>query len=103
MSDLVSTRVNGSMVASFAGRDVRLVGKVVQQQNGAAVIEASDGAMVHVLGANIPFETPFVEVIGRAQPNGAVLQHAYSPWGHVFDLKAYDGLVRLSAKLAAAS
>lgn len=50
MADMVSARVNGSLLAAHVGRDVRLVGKVVQQQNGAAVIEASDGAMVHVLG-----------------------------------------------------
>ena len=37
-----SHRVNGATVVMHSGQDVRLVGKVVQQADGSAILEASD-------------------------------------------------------------
>jgi len=84
MSDFISTRVNGGMLANLTGRDVRLVGKVVQQANGSAVVEASDGATVRVVGANEAFATAFVEVIGRVNADQSVQQHAFVNFGNQF-------------------
>jgi hypothetical protein len=84
MSDFISTRVNGGMLANMSGRDVRLVGKVVQQANGSAVVEASDGATVRVMGANEAFATAFVEVIGRVNADQSLQQHAFVNFGNQF-------------------
>jgi RNase P/RNase MRP subunit p29 len=44
MAELVgsSVRVNGATLPKYVGREVRVIGKVVQQANGSAVLQASD-------------------------------------------------------------
>lgn len=96
-ADFISTRVNGGMLGSMAGRDVRVVGKVLQQANGSAVLEASDGASVRVAGANDAFASAYVEVIGRVNADGSVQQHAFANFGDVFgQFDVLTGCDRLS-------
>lgn len=43
MTDIGSSpRVNAATLAQYAGKLVRVVGKVVQQQNGTGVLQTSD-------------------------------------------------------------
>lgn len=51
-----------------------------------------------VSGAVEPYGTAYVEVIGRAQPDGSVQQMTMAPWGNEFDLDVYNKLVDLLQK-----
>ena len=56
----------------------------------------TQGASVTVNGAHEPYTSSFVEVVGRAEPDGSVTQFLVSPWGDSFDLKIYDKAIQLA-------
>eukprot|EP00301_Raphidiophrys_heterophryoidea_P013744 c21258_g1_i1.p1 GENE.c21258_g1_i1~~c21258_g1_i1.p1 ORF type:complete len:123 (+),score=20.81 c21258_g1_i1:35-370(+) len=99
MDEVWTPRVDGRMLQSLPqGQLVRLVGKVVQfsPSNGVAVIEACDGVNVNVQRTEMqPFQTTFVEVIGRVENGNTIEETQSNTFGDSFDLGVYGEAVAL--------
>eukprot|EP00019_Armaparvus_languidus_P000689 CAMPEP_0168597344 /NCGR_PEP_ID=MMETSP0420-20121227/10604_1 /TAXON_ID=498008 /ORGANISM="Pessonella sp." /LENGTH=88 /DNA_ID=CAMNT_0008634169 /DNA_START=18 /DNA_END=280 /DNA_ORIENTATION=+ len=86
MTDIGSSpRVNAATLAQYAGKLVRVVGKVVQQQNGTGVLQTSDGGSINVTNVTEAWTDQFVEVIGMVQSADTVQAQTSKSFGNNFD------------------
>eukprot|EP01112_Ceratiomyxa_fruticulosa_P007770 TRINITY_DN2018_c0_g1_i2.p1 TRINITY_DN2018_c0_g1~~TRINITY_DN2018_c0_g1_i2.p1 ORF type:complete len:106 (-),score=22.22 TRINITY_DN2018_c0_g1_i2:164-481(-) len=95
MDSFITPRVNKSYLSSFVGNTVRLVGKVINQNSGTAVLESSDHQQVQVYqqqGSHYADE--FVEVIGKVNPDGTIREEIFYNWGSNFDLDLYNEAIQ---------
>ncbi|ORX95555.1 replication factor A protein 3 [Basidiobolus meristosporus CBS 931.73] len=97
--DKPTPRINSSMLGQHTNKTVRIVGKVMQLQEGSALIESSDHGQISVsLNPGTTFSTPYVEIIGIVQQDLSVQELTSSGFGENFDLDNYNSLVELSRK-----
>jgi len=100
MSQLVP-RVNSALVKQNVGATVRLAGKVareLKQDSNAMTLETSDGGQVVVSLSNDAssyMTSPFVEVVGKVEPNGTVTEYSGVALSSDFDMKLYDQMIVL--------
>ena len=79
----VNPRVNGANLSQFVDQNITLVGKVVSQGAGNAVLEASDGAQITVTTMG-SFDSSYVEIVGRANADGTVEEFKHCSFGESF-------------------
>jgi hypothetical protein len=83
------------MIPSFEGKQVTLVGRVLQSTNNQTVLEASDHQQVRVMG-NQPFASQAcVEVNGWVQKDGSIAETGRTLLNDNFNFDTYEELLRL--------
>jgi len=94
-------RVNSALLKQNVGGTVRLAGKVageLKQDSTQMTLETSDKENVVVSLTNdaaIYLTSPFVEVVGKVEPNGTVLEYSGVALSSDFDLELYNKMVLL--------
>eukprot|EP00002_Diphylleia_rotans_P012216 TRINITY_DN238_c0_g2_i1.p1 TRINITY_DN238_c0_g2~~TRINITY_DN238_c0_g2_i1.p1 ORF type:complete len:108 (-),score=10.97 TRINITY_DN238_c0_g2_i1:197-520(-) len=89
-------RVNGTLLRSYVGSDVRLVGKVLSVSGTKAVLLASDNTHVHVnTSGNSRYQT-IVEVVGNVNPDLTLREISFVNFNDDFDLGVYNEMVQLT-------
>merc|ERR1712224_629819 len=94
--NMSAVRVARSHLENYAGRPVRLVGKVLSNDGATAVLEDAEGARVNVVGVREPFGTQFVEVSGIVQPDMTIETENVIDFGNDFDLNNYGEILKLA-------
>ncbi|OWF40006.1 uncharacterized protein LOC110464375 [Mizuhopecten yessoensis] len=108
MADFSKTRVNGSMLPSFQGRNVCVLGmaKDVDQNGQAFTLTTSDGQDIRV-NTQEPlseYVAGLTEVEGQVVSNNAISCQNYITFpqetSDAFDMKLYNNAVELSARFS---
>ncbi|KAL3901100.1 MAG: hypothetical protein SGCHY_000853 [Lobulomycetales sp.] len=88
-------RINSQMLERQKGNVVRLVGKVLQSQDNAVVVEASDQGQVNVtLSSQSNLDVgSYYDIIGRVDENLVISEMNLGDFGNDMDLAAYDKMV----------
>ncbi|WFD30073.1 hypothetical protein MSPP1_001087 [Malassezia sp. CBS 17886] len=89
---------NSSQLASRAGQEVRMIGKVQRVSGGVLLLQASDNGTVEVkMQMEEEPASQYVEVIGRASRTGdSITQHVLLQLGDSLDLGLVESLVKLA-------
>jgi len=98
MSAESNPRINGKLMNRYIGRVVQLVCELqhVDQNNGNAIVKASDGIQVTViLPAGVSADSQYLQVTGKAGPNNMIEAFSVISAGEKFDLSNYDKAVEL--------
>ena len=88
--------MNGTLLPSFQGRIVTLVGKVTSQGAGTATVEACDGNQVQVSRDGEAYSSGFVEITGLVNPDNSVQEYKCCAFGDNLDMDSYNQMVQLS-------
>ncbi|KAI0318519.1 replication factor A protein 3 [Amylostereum chailletii] len=99
MAEHVSTRVNSAMLGQYLKGTVRIVGKVLQVSGDAALVEASDGGQVKVVGTMInelPSPGTCVDIVGTVVDPSTIRYLLCTDMGTELDLKLVDDVIQLS-------
>ncbi|BGP17714.1 hypothetical protein JCM10213_005294 [Rhodosporidiobolus nylandii] len=96
--DRPTPRVNAERLAQYPeGKVVRLVGKVVNLTDDAAILEASDGGQVTVkLGSLSGLSDTFVEVVGKVTGSNSMNELSSLNLGDNIDMEAANKVVELT-------
>mmetsp|Transcript_77796 Transcript_77796/g.223408 ORF Transcript_77796/g.223408 Transcript_77796/m.223408 type:complete len:117 (+) Transcript_77796:66-416(+) len=99
----ISPPVNGATLQSgkFAGKRVRLIGKVLAQDGETATIEASDGQQVNVeLVPGTHMNSTYVAITGQASDDSSmnVREEMNCELSDNFSMENHNQLVEISAK-----
>eukprot|EP01083_Nonionella_stella_P018397 51266_1 len=96
------TRINGRMLKSgqFNG-EVAIVGKFLgdNSDDNALPFEASDGEKFTVTRDSTQpcgYQSKYIEIRGKIQPDGTILQHTYQDFGNDFAMETWDKFVTLA-------
>ncbi|KDN52235.1 replication factor A protein 3 [Tilletiaria anomala UBC 951] len=97
--------INSARLGSFAGRTVRVIGKVERVEGNVVMLKSSDEGLIEVSIANLgEHDWPnlqYVEIIGKVSKSGDVLQEfsTIEMTGPELDMKLVDRLVAFEEKL----
>ncbi|CAG9460968.1 unnamed protein product [Pedinophyceae sp. YPF-701] len=87
-------RVNAALMPQFNGKQVTLVGKVLQQN--PLIIQTSDGDQVEVATNNTtPIHNQVIEVVGTVSGHRSMTEISRTNFADGFDLDTYDKMVNL--------
>merc|ERR1712167_360207 len=90
-----TVRVAKSNLASYEGRRVRLVGKVVSNDGAGAVLEDAEGQQVQISKVAGPYDSQFVEVLGEVQHDHTIDTDHAIELGNEFNMQNYGELLKL--------
>jgi len=90
-------RVNHAMLKSLVGQTVRVVGRVIETNDGIVVLQAADNGNVTIQsnygGA---YTTQFAEVVGRVNDDLSLQEMQSVNFGNDFDMSIYAKMLELT-------
>ena len=84
-------RLSGSDVQQHSGKSVILMGKVLSDDGSNAQVQAADGTTINIVraqGGGGSYDSPYVEIVGRATGASEVQEFKNTPWNEV-DMDQY--------------
>ncbi|KAI9247603.1 replication factor A protein 3 [Helicostylum pulchrum] len=83
--DKPTPRINSSLREKYAGKTVRIIGKIVSLSGNTAVLNSTDHGQVLVhLNGESQWGTDYVEVIGQVEPDFTLREFKTSNLGNDF-------------------
>eukprot|EP00300_Choanocystis_sp_HF-7_P030804 c39763_g1_i1.p2 GENE.c39763_g1_i1~~c39763_g1_i1.p2 ORF type:complete len:116 (-),score=18.80 c39763_g1_i1:86-406(-) len=96
MTSAATPRVLFSSLSTLVGRDVLLVGQVLDA-SGNVILKTADGKSVTVHSLNPPaYSTTFVEVLGTVNPDLSITEKRVTRFGGDFNLETYKAMLTVS-------
>ncbi|KAH0786993.1 replication factor A protein 3 [Histomonas meleagridis] len=94
---MATPRVNGQTYRKYEGEVVRIVGAVVDGNGSPKKIRTTDGqiVLIHPNGSSNGFTAEYVEVTGRVQADGAIVEVMSVPITSTIDNDAWNQMVQL--------
>ncbi len=94
--------VNGNLITYIASTNaysnsVRLIGRVLQDVVGNAVVEATDGRQVKIISKS-PYNSPFVCVGGRVLPDATIEETTHCSVESNFDMNLMNEMIIYTQK-----
>jgi hypothetical protein len=89
--DGYAPRIGGKDMSDFQGSQVILMGKVLSDTGAVAQVQAADGTTINVIkaqGGGTPYDTQYVEILGRASGPAEVQEFKCTAWETV-DMEQY--------------
>ena len=94
---MATPRVNGQTYRKYEGEVIRIVGAVVDGNGSPKKIRSTDGQIITILpnGSSNGFTAENVEVTGRVQADGAIIEINSVPITSPIDNDAWNQMVQL--------
>mmetsp|Transcript_12359 Transcript_12359/g.30306 ORF Transcript_12359/g.30306 Transcript_12359/m.30306 type:complete len:110 (-) Transcript_12359:280-609(-) len=92
-------RVNYEAMQRFVGQKVSLFAELKSVEQGRVIVKTSDEADVTVVGnlqSGTPYDSQFVEIIGRVVDARTIEEEMHTNLGQNIDMKLYNEMVKLS-------